>query len=180
MILKKIKILCLLLFIGLAFVGLLKNNQFAHPAAASSSGPPPGVSGAPGETTCTACHQSQNPGAGQFTITAPQNYNPGQIYQIEVRHTTADTTRRRWGFQLTSLAGTTMAGTLADSNANTQTLNGGNGRFYTEQTIAGSFADQTGGAVWTFNWTAPATDVGAVTFYAAGNQADNNGSTSGD
>ena len=180
MILKKIKILSLLIFIGLAFVGLFNNNQFIHTATASSSGPPPGVSGAPGESTCTACHVSQNPGAGQFTVTAPTNYNPGQIYQIEVRHTTADMTRQRWGFQITALAGQTMAGTFADLNANTQTLNGGNGRFYTEQTLTGSFAGQTGGAVWTFNWTAPATDVGAVTFYAAGNQADNNGSTSGD
>lgn len=177
---KKIKILFLILFIGLTLIGFFKKNHFVNNAAASSSGPPPGVTGAPGEMTCTACHVSQNPGAAQFTITAPTSYIPGQIYQIEVRHTTADTTRRRWGFQLTSLAGTTMAGTLTDINANTQTLNGGNGRFYTEHTLAGSFGGQTGGAVWTFNWTAPATDVGPVTFYAAGNQADNNGSTSGD
>src|SRR5688572_15172787 len=111
MILKKIKILFLFLFIVLACVGLLRNNQFSHTATASSSGPPPGVTGAPGETNCTACHVSQTPGAGQFTITAPTNYTPGQTYQIEVRHTTADTTRRRWGFQITALAGTTMAGT---------------------------------------------------------------------
>jgi CHRD domain/Glucose / Sorbosone dehydrogenase/Calx-beta domain len=31
-----------------------------------------------------------------------------------------------------------------------------------------------------FNWTAPPTDVGPVTFYAAGNQANNDGNTSGD
>ena len=177
---KKIKILFLLFFIGLAFVGLTQSSQFTYTSTASSSGPPPGVTGAPGESTCTACHVSQNLGVAQFTIIAPTNYTPGQTYQIVVRHITADTTRRRWGFQLTSLAGTTMAGTLADLNANTQTLNGGNGRFYTEHTTAGSFAGQTGGAVWTFNWTAPATDIGPVTFYAAGNQADNNSSTSGD
>src|SRR6185503_3990506 len=32
----------------------------------------------------------------------------------------------------------------------------------------------------TFNWTAPPTDIGIVTFYAAGNQANNDGNTSGD
>src|SRR6185369_13678069 len=36
------------------------------------------------------------------------------------------------------------------------------------------------GATWTFDWTAPSTDVGPVTFYAAGNQANNDGNTSGD
>jgi hypothetical protein len=180
MILKKIKVLCLLLFIGFVFVVLLKNDQIVHTTTAFSSGPPPGVTGAPGEATCTSCHFPVSPGSGQFTITAPQNYNPGQIYQIVVQHMTADTTRRRWGFQLTSLAGGTMAGTLADTNGNTQTLDGGNGRFYMEHTTAGTFAGQTGGAVWTFNWTAPATNVGPVTFYAAGNQANNNGNSDGD
>ncbi len=39
---------------------------------------------------------------------------------------------------------------------------------------------QSNGASWTFNWTAPAEDVGVVTFYTAGNQANNDGNTSGD
>jgi hypothetical protein len=33
---------------------------------------------------------------------------------------------------------------------------------------------------WTFNWTAPSSDVGRVTFYVAGNQANGDGNTSGD
>ncbi len=33
---------------------------------------------------------------------------------------------------------------------------------------------------WSFNWVAPSTDVGTITIYAAGNQANNNGSNSGD
>ncbi|HEY0429031.1 MAG TPA: choice-of-anchor V domain-containing protein [Pyrinomonadaceae bacterium] len=176
---KKIKILCLLFFIGLAFVGFTKNNYFVYTTSAFSTGPPAAVSGAPGETTCAACHFTQEPTTGQFTITAPANYNPGQTYQIVVRHITSDTTRRRWGFELTPLAGTTAAGTLASTSGNTQ-ITSGNGRSYMEHTLTGSFGGQTGGAVWTFNWTAPATNVGPVTFYAAGNQANNDGTSDGD
>ncbi|HNQ15462.1 MAG TPA: VCBS repeat-containing protein, partial [Pyrinomonadaceae bacterium] len=51
---------------------------------------------------------------------------------------------------------------------------------YVTQTTSGTYPGQTGGAVWTFNWTAPATNVGNVTFYAAGIQGDNDGSESGD
>ena len=45
---------------------------------------------------------------------------------------------------------------------------------------AGNFAGQSGGATWSFNWTAPATNVGPITFYAAGLQGDNSGDESGD
>ncbi|MGH9972261.1 MAG: PQQ-dependent sugar dehydrogenase, partial [Pyrinomonadaceae bacterium] len=53
-------------------------------------------------------------------------------------------------------------------------------RQYIEHTLAGTFAGQQGGASWRFNWTAPPTDVGTITFYAAGNHANNDGNTSGD
>ncbi len=36
---------------------------------------------------------------------------------------------------------------------------------------------QMNSASWTFNWTAPATDVGTVIFYAAGNHANNDGNS---
>ncbi|MBC7931811.1 MAG: PQQ-dependent sugar dehydrogenase, partial [Rubrivivax sp.] len=42
------------------------------------------------------------------------------------------------------------------------------------------FPGQKNGASWTFRWTAPAEDVGPVTFYAAGNHANGDGNTSGD
>ncbi|MGC2237101.1 MAG: VCBS repeat-containing protein [Pyrinomonadaceae bacterium] len=157
----------------------MSNRHFVHTTGAYSSGPPGGVTGAPGETTCVACHFSDE-GSGQFTITAPPNYTPGQTYQIVVRHISSDPSRKRWGFEITSLAGTAMAGTLSSTTGTTQTFDGGNGRFYTEHSGDGTFPGQLGGAVWTFNWTAPSTNVGAVTFYSAGNQANSDGNTSGD
>jgi hypothetical protein len=177
---KKIKVLCLLVFIGLALAMVFtKNNRFVHTSEAFASGPPVGSTGAPGETTCANCHFGSQP-SGQFTITAPQTYNPGQTYQIVVRHQTADQTRRRWGFQLTALTGSSPAGTFGGAGGNTQIAEGAGARIYIEHTTAGTFAGQANGAVWAFNWTAPATNVGAVTLYSAGNQANNDGIAEGD
>lgn len=175
----KIKVLFLLLFIGIAVVVLFTGNKrFVHHTLAFSSQPPGGTTGAPDEQSCSSCH-GFTAGPGQFTITAPQNYTPGQTYQIVVRHQTTDTTRRRWGFELTALAGQTAAGTFSGTGGNTQAFSE-NGRNYVSHTTAGTFAGQANQAVWTFNWVAPATNVGTVTFYASGNQANNNGNPSGD
>jgi len=176
---RSIKILVLLSFAVGAGLVFMSGSRFVEKTSASISGPPASRTGAPGELNCTDCHNAGT-GAGQFTITAPTNYTPGQTYQIQVRHTTTDTTRKRWGFEMTSLAGGAMAGTFANTAATTQVKTSSSGRNYIEHTTSGTFQNQTGGAVWTFNWTAPASNVGSVTFYAAGIQANNDGSESGD
>lgn len=175
---RKIKLLCLLIFTCVGIVGLTKDNYLVQTGIAISTGPPAGHTGAPGEATCLSCH-TVDPGPGQFTITAPQNYNPGQTYQIAVQHQSSDESRRRWGFQLTSLAGNTPAGTLSNISGNTQIVQGGS-RTYIQHNFAGTFPNQGGGATWTFNWVAPAAGSGPVTFYAAGNQANNDGTSDGD
>ncbi|MBS1797149.1 MAG: VCBS repeat-containing protein [Acidobacteria bacterium] len=176
---KGIKYLCLGLFVAVATAVFFGGDRLAPAARASGAGPVPGVTGAPGEVNCTNCH-IQNSGPGQFTITAPASYAPGQTYQITVRHQTSDSSRRRWGFQLTALAGTTPAAVFGNLTAATQIVDGAAGRKYIEHTTAGSFAGQAGGALWTFNWTAPATNLGPVTLYAAGNEANNDGTADGD
>ena len=144
-----------------------------------AGGPPPGVTGAPGESTCAQCH-SPNTQTGTFNIIPPAAYAPGQTYTVQVQHITADTTRAAWGFELTALTPTnTVAGTFANTTTFTRTRTGG-GRNYIEQNATGSFPGQTGGTSWTFSWTAPATDVGSITFYAAGLQADHSGDEDGD
>jgi len=154
---------------------------------AFSAGPPAGYTGAPQEEpeACAECHVPPDAGTGTINITAPQTYVPGQTYPITVTHQNIDLTRLRWGFQLTVLdtASDEKAGDLQSINGLTQVLNNagpGSARQYIEHTSAGTFVGQQNGATWTFNWTAPATDVGPVTFYAAGNQANNDGNTSGD
>jgi Reeler domain len=173
---RKIKFLVVLAVTLFGCAAFLVSDALVPTVESYSTGPPGGYTGAPpGEQTCTACHE-QNFGVGQFSITPPANYVPGQIYQIQVTHTTTDSTRLRWGFELTALDGTNSpAGSFANTSNFTQTV-GDNGRFYIEHTFDGTFGGQQFGAQWTFNWIAPTTDVGTVVFYAAGNQANNDGS----
>lgn len=157
----------------------LTSEKLTLQTAASSGGAPTGRTGAPGESTCTSCH-NQSSLTGQFGIAAPSGYVPGQTYSIEVRNTTTDTTRLSWGFSLTALTtANANAGTFANTNTFTRIRTGG-GRNYMTHTDTGIFSGQTGGSVWTFNWTAPATNVGPITFYAAGLHADDDGGDNGD
>ncbi|HEV8427367.1 MAG TPA: PQQ-dependent sugar dehydrogenase [Pyrinomonadaceae bacterium] len=166
---------------------LLSHNAGTRPVHAFSAGPPAGYTGAPQEEpeACAECHVPPDAGTGKISITAPQTYVPGQTYAITVTHTNPDPTRLRWGFELTVLdtASDEKAGTLQSTDGLTQVLNNAgpnSARQYIEHTAAGTFIGQQNGASWTFNWTAPPTDVGPVSFYAAGNQANNDGNTSGD
>ena len=176
---RGIKIVCLLVFTAIGVVSLMTGNGLVEKVSSISSGPPAGFSGAPDENNCAACHSGSTPN-GQFEILdAPTSYRPGQTYQLRVRHTNADVTRLRWGFEMTGLAGQTAAGTFGNLGANTQVVSE-DGRTYIEQTLAGTFTDQTGGALWTVNWIAPAANLGPVTLYAGGIQANHAGGPSGD
>ena len=183
---EKARLIILPSLLAALFGFLLTNNSVTPPAQGFSSGPPAGYTGAPGEEpeACAECHVPADAGTGHISITAPQTYVPGQTYPITVTHTNADQTRLRWGFELTVLdTSDEKAGDLESIDGLTQLLNNqgpGGARQYIEHTAAGTFVGQQNGASWTFNWTAPATDVGPVTFYTAGNQANNDGNTSGD
>jgi uncharacterized repeat protein (TIGR01451 family) len=182
----KLKLLVVILFAAAVIAALFTNNAANRSVHAFSSGPPAGYTRAPGEEpeACAECHVVSNSGTGQLTLNVPRTYSPGQSYNITVTHANADQTRMRWGFQLTALdPGDDKAGTLEPLDNLTQTLSG-QGPFperqYIEHTSQGTFLGQRNGASWTFRWTAPASDVGPVTFYVAGNQANGDGNTSGD
>jgi hypothetical protein len=183
---SRIKLICLILFVFAVAGVLLTGNQDSSRVRAFAEGPDPGHTGAPGELTCatTGCHPGPpNSGPGQFTIEGPSAYTPGQTYVVTVRHTTTDTSRKRWGFQFTALdSSNNKAGDLQITSSTTQILTGGPGgnRQYIEHSFTGTFEGQTGGASWSFNWVAPATDIGPITFYAAGNQANDDHSNTGD
>jgi uncharacterized repeat protein (TIGR01451 family) len=181
----QIKLLALLIFLAGLVAYLITDNFASRTVHAYSSGPPAGFTHAPGEFDCAECHLPQpDSGTGHISINAPQTYVPGQTYLITVTHTNADPTRLRWGFQLTALDDSnSKAGNLQSLDVLTQVLDNqgpGSSRQYIEHTSSGTFINQQGGAQWTFNWTAPTTNVGPVTFYVAGNQANNDGNTSGD
>ncbi len=150
-----------------------------------AAGPPAGRTGAPGEATCVQCHSGTlNGGAGKVIISGvPETYEPNEEFTLTVRVEHPD--RRRWGFQIVALDDqNNPAGTLSAVNRNLTKVATGtgaqDGRRYVEHTTAGTFAGQSGGAEWEVKWTAPATDAGRVTFYAAGNAANNNNASSGD
>lgn len=180
---------CLVLFIAGMVLILLTDNPSITSVHGDSSGPPAGYTDAPFELTCatSGCHGGSeiNSGSGSFSVTGPKFYVPGETYEITVKHTTNDSSRRRWGFQVTGLSGDrSRGGTFQNTNNNTVILDDNNGpngaRQYIEQSLSGTFAGQRDQATWTFNWEAPATDEGAVVLYAAGTQANNNSSRSGD
>jgi len=149
---------------------------------AFSTGPPASHTGAPGEGLCTNCHTSfpPNSGPGILTLILPTAYEFGATYQVKVR--LEQMGQQRWGFQITALTPTNqMAGswTITDP-LRTQTVSG-LGRSYVEHTSQGTFAGTPNGPVeWQMNWQAPSSNVGTVTFYAAGNAANNDGTSLGD
>jgi hypothetical protein len=124
-----------------------------------STGSPGGYTNSPGDgKTCTNCHGSAVAVTGWVTSNVPASgYVPGTVYQITVTATSAGTNK---GFECSpqtpagALVGTVAAGTgmkLTNSN-----------KAVTHNAVVSSNP-----AVWTFNWTAPATGVGNVTFYSA-------------
>lgn len=177
---KRLKIVVVLVFTFGSVVVFLGDKRAVNVVSSFSSGPPAGFTGAPDENSCTACH-SGDKGMGTFTIlSVPQTYTPGQTYQLQVRHVTSNQTRLRWGFEMTAITGAgSGAGIFANLSNTTQVLSE-NGRSYVVQTLIGSAAGQPNGVTWTFTWIAPATNVGPVMFYAAGNQANNDGTSDGD
>ncbi|HVW86663.1 MAG TPA: choice-of-anchor V domain-containing protein [Bryobacteraceae bacterium] len=155
-------------------------------------GPDPGKTGAPGDnpTGCiqSGCHSgTPNSFSGSVSIKASggASYVPGQTQQIQV--TITDATERKYGFQLSARVDSSPtnqgAGLLAPTDSLTQ-VKCSNGSIspptgcpsqisnlqWIEHTLAGYNASATPpGYTYSFNWTAPATDVGTVTLYAAGN-----------
>ena len=131
-----------------------------------------GKTGAPGEANCTQCHSGTAlSGVGTNTLIfsgANDEYVPGQTYtfNLDVLNSTAT------GFQMTGLdatnakAGSFIAGTGFDIQTNS-------GKEYVNHSGASLSS-------WTFDWTAPASAVGDVTFYLASNVANGDNSTSGD
>ena len=158
-------------------------------ARANQSGPEPLRTGAPGEQTCAStagCHTSfaLNSGPGTLSLTGlPANYTTNQ--EINLTVTLNQSGRPLYGFEITALddqgrfAGTF---TITDSGR-TQLFSGvvgNNLRRYISHNFNGTFPNGNNQGSWNFRWTAPATSVGRVTFYVAGNAANGSGTEIGD
>lgn len=143
-----------------------------------------------GGQNCTLCHNSfpANDDSGGSVIIRANPYTPGvkQIVEVQVSHPTA----ARWGFQLTArLASdeTQQAGTFTvDDNIRVRCAPSGadapcrGALEFAEHKPPSTNAGAPGPRTFLVEWTPPATDLGAVNFYAAGNAANNNNAPSGD
>ncbi|HEX2900265.1 MAG TPA: Reeler domain-containing protein, partial [Bacteroidia bacterium] len=145
----------LLLVVGMEIIG-------------NSNTPPASKTGAPNENKCIQCHGG-TAGTGSISMVFGNNetqYVPGQQYTVQV--TNLDPTKIQFGFQVTALAGGVGAtvGTFGLTNtANTSTQTAtvtGFLRKYVSHRAANSNQN------WSFTWTAPATDIGPITFFLLG------------
>ncbi|MBP9663547.1 MAG: hypothetical protein KBD94_02935, partial [Pyrinomonadaceae bacterium] len=77
---RRIKLFCVAFCAAFAVFAIVSNDaRMIERARGYSTGPPAGFTGAPDETTCAACHSGPST-TGQFSITAPSSYVPGQTY----------------------------------------------------------------------------------------------------
>ena len=169
----------------LAFGGalcLFAVDQAQQPVYAFTNGAPGGYTGSidDGRTCGTngGCHGGgaiAQPGAITSTIPGT-GYVPGQTYDVSVTVTAASSSK--FGFEATAEDGTgTQVGTMIGTSATTVLSSGvGSGHI----THKSSSTSGSGSKTWTFQWQAPSSNVGDVTFYMAGNASNSNGATSGD
>lgn len=180
-----LKLFCIATAVALFLAGFPKSSQKI--ANASSSGPSPSFTGAPGEANCTVCHEgTANSGKGNVQIGGvPSNYIPGKTYQLSV--TVSQPMSVLFGFQITAIDSQgRKAGNFAlipQSPPQTQIVNGivgGNQRQYVGQTSDGTIPTTLDTKTWSFLWSAPSSKLGPVRFYAAGNAANGDGLPHGD
>jgi uncharacterized protein (TIGR03437 family) len=154
---------------------------------AYSGGPDPRKTGAPGDGLCIECHSpAANTGSGNVSVAFASGltYTPGAKQRLTV--TVTDSAAKRWGFQLTARLATNetngQAGAFNSVDASTQVICGDGSPKQAAGCPASApleFIEHTqsgnGSSTFTFDWTAPASDVGDVRFYVAGNAANGNG-----
>lgn len=170
---------------ALGLLGVLAVCAVPTLALTNSGGAPPARTGAPGEATCSSagCHVdgtggmgNLNTGPGTLTVEVPEAYRPGEPVEVQVR--LAQAGRARFGFQLTVRnAQNQYVGTLERPAPDSTRFAGASTEYVTHTSRS---TRQVDAAVWRMRWVPPAEDAGPVTFYAAGNASNANGSSTGD
>lgn len=145
----------------------------------NGSGAPSGRAGDPagGNSNCTHCHAGPTPQTipGLIYSNIPvSGYVPGQTYTITAEIVAFG--HSKFGFQISPQTNTgTFMGTLVNTSAQTQLV--GANKYITHTSMGTS---GTNVKIWTFDWIAPISGSGQVTFYGAFNVANNNNASSGD
>lgn len=163
-----------------------------------------------GNCTAVSCHvgtANNSNNKGSVTVAFPNGltYTPGVAQHLKV--TIADPDQRAWGFQLTARLASntaTMAGSFQSSDKNTllmcasaslfqeqdiafspsrpQTCPNGLTQQYMEHSLDGynTTRGQSNSATYEIDWTPPASDVGNIQIYLAGNAANGDLTVNGD
>ncbi len=144
----------------------------------NENGPTGQYTNAPSEGNCTSCHTGSAISSGTawsaITLTGIPvgGYIPNTTYSVTLAGSSAATSKN--GFQVTALnSSNTAAGTFtAGTGSSIQTLSGRN---YVNHNSSGTSLTS-----FTFNWTAPATAVGSITFYVSFNATNSSSTSTGD
>lgn len=158
----------LLLTLIAAFIVLVFFWQ-PSPLSAHEAGPPAGVSGSPKDgSTCeiSGCHNAfplQGSKPGWISSNVPvAGYTPNQTYTITAKAVYIG--KNTFGFEISPQAvNGTLLGTLVNTSSKTQIIS----TKWIGHTINGIKGSDSN--VWTFNWKAPVSGTGNVTFYGAFN-----------
>jgi hypothetical protein len=137
--------------------------------------------GAPGEVTCVDCHDdfSQGAGGGSIALSSTNmpgwEYVPGTTYHMTA--TVARTGTPLFGVGVEALTTSNAnAGTLTITNSSTAiksaTISGVSRRNVVHTLNGGATPNA---KAFAFDWVAPATNIGNVTFYFAGVAANGDG-----
>ena len=148
---------------------------------AKSAGPPLCSSGAPGEETCAyaGCHDgagstpNTGPGIANISFSGANNeYVPGQTYTFMLSLNQSNV--QRFGFQATVIknADDSTAGNAIITDAVRTWMFEKQGwcgirRQWVEHTFDGIAPVAAAWGEWSFDWTAPSTNVGDITIYSA-------------
>jgi len=157
------------------------------PLFAWSTGPEAYRAGAPGDKgTCndSGCHNSYSldSGSAEFSITGPVSYTPGETIKLKVSFSSSS--GKLHGFEMTAIdTDDNQIGKFKKIGKTTQVIPANDYRGLKKED-KGTYIEHTRSGYkkksWKVKWIAPANATGTVTFYAAGNEADGNGSPSGD
>ena len=161
-------------------IGSICISEYSTPAIGFSGGASIVSAGDPasGNKTCAAsgCHLGTPiVEADMITSTIPiTGYIADTTYTISATVTRFG--HSKFGFEVSPQnSNGDLMGTLTATNINTQLVSSDK---YITHTSTGTSGTDT--RTWTFDWTAPSTGSGDVTFYGAFNATNSNGQTSGD
>lgn len=158
-----------------------KQTQYKNSHLIYGNGSDAARTGAPGESNCTSCHSgSTQSGTGINTVIMTEgvnvvtSYTPNTTYNVAVSFTSSASKN---GFQIVALnSSDAQAGSITIiPSTGTQLITGSAGKKYVTHNSSGNQQSS-----WAFQWTAPSSNVGDVTFYLATNETNGNGTSSGD